>query len=86
MSTPGNGDYRLRDLERRMDALERRMDRLDEQGSRKTGEIVIQLRAVVDDVKALDANLTWLIRSIAAVVFIAVGAVLIAILSGVSGG
>lgn len=86
MSTPGNGDYRLRGIERGLDALERRLDELDRHGSRKAGELDIELRAIRDDVKALDNTLTWLVRAIAGVIFVIMGAVAIAILSGLTGG
>lgn len=77
----GNGPTR-REFER----LERELDDLDKHGSRSLGELRIQVQDLKDDVRALDDSLTWLIRAIAGVIFIIIGAVAIALLSGVTGG
>lgn len=88
----GNGVTR-----REFDRLEGRIDtesnrrsqqieRLDREGSRALGELRVQLQDLKEDVRALDNSLTWLIRAIAGVIFIIIGAVAIAVLSGVTGG
>lgn len=97
MSTPGNGDYRLREIERRLQTLEDKgsptVQRLEERLNNERDvrrEVAADLRKKVDEttqalqkqLDEIDNTLTWGIRLFVGSVVLVIVGVLVAVLSG----
>ena len=90
MSTPGNGDYRLREIERRLQVIEDRgspatarlLDRLEtEKEARKDAD-----RQIKERLDTIENTLTWGIRLFIGSVLLVVVGILIAVATQGGGG